>query len=68
LKSLHLPAKPITPPEDPYIYTPYVTKTIPEPVNITSYIPEYEVREGFKIKFPPKLEIYDRTEVGGCYQ
>jgi hypothetical protein len=68
---LHLPTKrsnPLPPSEDPYIYTPYITKTILDLLGITSQVPENEISEGFKIEFPSILEIYDRTEAGGCFQ
>jgi hypothetical protein len=54
--------------EDPYIYTPFVTKSVPELLGIDGQIPPQELREGYKITFPSNLDIYDRTEAGGSFQ
>ena len=56
-------SKPIPPSEGPYIYAPYVTKTIQELLG-TSQISEDQGCEAFVIEFPPNLEIFDRAKVG----
>jgi hypothetical protein len=58
-----------TPPaEDPYVYTPFVTKSVPELLGIEDQIPPEEARDGYKIIFPSNLDVYDRTEAGGSFQ
>jgi hypothetical protein len=61
-------SQPIPPSEDPYIYTPFVAKTIPELLGVDNQIPPEKVRDGYKITFPSNLDIYDRTEAGGSFQ
>ncbi len=60
--------QPIPPSEDPYIYTPFVTKTVTELLGIENQIPPEEMHDGYKIIFPSNLDIYDRTEAGGNFQ
>lgn len=53
---------------DPYIYTPFVAKTIPELLGVDNQIPPEQMQDGYKITFPSNLDIYDRTEAGGSFQ
>jgi hypothetical protein len=54
--------------EDPYIYTPFITKSVPELLGIEDQIPPQELRDGYKIIFPSNLDIYDWTEASGSFQ
>jgi hypothetical protein len=61
-------SQPTAPAEDPYIYTPFVTKSVPELLGVEDQIPLQELRDGYRIIFPSNLDVYDRTEAGGSFQ
>lgn len=68
---LNAPAErfqPTPPAEDLYIYSPFVTKSVPELLGVEDQIPPEALRDGYKTISPSNLDKYDRTEAGGSFQ
>jgi hypothetical protein len=61
LNDIHL-FSPQTDSEDPYIYTPYLCKTVLELLGVASQFSDEDISEILPITFPAKYALYDRSE------